>query len=154
MKRMVLIPEEILLRYEERDKQRIENTYNDSPEGVMYGGGEDYEEILENSKRDRQRAINTYYDPPVGIYYEPPKGIMYGGGEDTLSSEMIIRAIEIDLRTPVFSYSSIPPVGTSRDFVSLCGKQCDQMCSYIYIKILKITSVYVRFVARFTKFGS
>ena len=39
MKRMILIPEERLLRYEERNKQRIENTYNDLPEGVMYGGG-------------------------------------------------------------------------------------------------------------------
>ena len=99
MKRMVLIPEERLLRYEERDKQRVENTYNDSPEGAMYGGGEDFEEILENSKRDRQRAINTYYDPPEGIFYDAPKGIMYGGGEDTLSSEMIIRAIPKTMKT-------------------------------------------------------
>ena len=38
MKRMVLIPEERLLRYEERDKQRTEN--RDLPEGIMYGGGE------------------------------------------------------------------------------------------------------------------
>ena len=37
MKRMVLIPEERLLRYEERDKQRAEN-------GIMYGGGDDSEE--------------------------------------------------------------------------------------------------------------
>ena len=36
MKRMVLIPEEKLLRYEERDKQRPEN-------GIMYGGGEEEE---------------------------------------------------------------------------------------------------------------
>ena len=49
MKRMVLIPEERLLRYEERDKQRAENTYNDLPEGIMYGGGEDSEETLEDS---------------------------------------------------------------------------------------------------------
>ena len=34
MKRMVLIPEERLLRYEERDKQKPEN-------GIMYGGGEE-----------------------------------------------------------------------------------------------------------------
>ena len=33
MKRMVLIPEERLLRYEERDKQRAE-------QDIMYGGGE------------------------------------------------------------------------------------------------------------------
>ena len=33
MKRMVLIPEERLLRYEERDKQRSENR-----DGIMYGG--------------------------------------------------------------------------------------------------------------------
>ena len=32
MKRMVLIPEERLLRYEERDKQRGE-------QDIMYGGG-------------------------------------------------------------------------------------------------------------------
>ena len=49
MKRMVLIPEERLLRYEERDKQRAENTYNDLPEGIMYGGGEDSEETQEDS---------------------------------------------------------------------------------------------------------
>ena len=36
MKRMVLIPEERLLRYEERDKQRVENR-----DGIMYGGGEE-----------------------------------------------------------------------------------------------------------------
>ena len=39
MKRMVLIPEERLLRYEERDKQRAEHR-ND----IMYGGGEEEEE--------------------------------------------------------------------------------------------------------------
>ena len=39
MKRMVLIPEERLLRYEERDKQRAEHR-----DGIMYGGGEDSEE--------------------------------------------------------------------------------------------------------------
>ena len=40
MKRMVLIPEERLLRYEERDKQRPE---------IMYGGGEEEEEPQEDS---------------------------------------------------------------------------------------------------------
>ena len=39
---MVLIPEERLLRYEERDKQRAEN-------GMMYGGGEEEEEPQEDS---------------------------------------------------------------------------------------------------------
>ena len=39
MKRMVLIPEERLLRYEERDKQRIEHR-----DDIMYGGGEKEEE--------------------------------------------------------------------------------------------------------------
>ena len=39
MKRMVLIPEERLLRYEERDKQRTEHR-----DDIMYGGGEDSEE--------------------------------------------------------------------------------------------------------------
>ena len=39
MKRMVLIPEERLLRYEERDKQRG-NPRND----IMYGGGEEEDE--------------------------------------------------------------------------------------------------------------
>ena len=46
MKHMVLVPEERLLHYEERDKQRTEN---DLPEGIMYGGGEDWEETLEDS---------------------------------------------------------------------------------------------------------
>ena len=39
MKRMVLIPEERLLRYEERDKQRGEHR-----DDIMYGGGEEEEE--------------------------------------------------------------------------------------------------------------
>ena len=47
MKRMVLIPEERLLRYEERDKQRAEN--RNLPKGIMYGGGEDSEEMQEDS---------------------------------------------------------------------------------------------------------
>ena len=38
MKRMVLIPEERLLRYEERDKQRVEHR-----DDIMYGGGEEEE---------------------------------------------------------------------------------------------------------------
>ena len=38
MKRMVLIPEERLLRYEERDKQRAEHRGD-----IMYGGGEEEE---------------------------------------------------------------------------------------------------------------
>ena len=46
---MVLIPEERLLRYEERNKQRAENTYNDLPEGIMHGKGEDSKETLEDS---------------------------------------------------------------------------------------------------------
>ena len=40
MKRMVLIPEERLLRYEERDKQKPE---------IMYGGGEEEEEPQEDA---------------------------------------------------------------------------------------------------------
>ena len=39
---MVLIPEERLLRYKERDKQRPEN-------GMMYGGGEEEEEPQEDA---------------------------------------------------------------------------------------------------------
>ena len=39
MKRMVLIPEERLLRYEERDKQKTENG-----DAIMYGGGEETRE--------------------------------------------------------------------------------------------------------------
>ena len=39
---MVLIPEERLLRYEERDKQKPEH-------GMMYGGGEEEEEPQEDS---------------------------------------------------------------------------------------------------------
>ena len=44
MKRMVLIPEERLLRYEERDKQRGEHS-----DDIMYGGGEKEEEEEEDS---------------------------------------------------------------------------------------------------------
>ena len=48
MKRMVLIPEERLLRYEERDKQRTENR-----DGIMYGEGED----SEDSKETREDSL-------------------------------------------------------------------------------------------------
>ena len=44
MKRMVLIPEERLLRYEERNKQRAEHR-----DDIMYGGGEDSDEPQEDS---------------------------------------------------------------------------------------------------------
>ena len=44
MKRMVLIPEERLLRYKERDKQRVGHR-----DDIMYGGGEDSDEPLEDS---------------------------------------------------------------------------------------------------------
>ena len=40
MKRMVLIPEERLLRYEERDKQRVEHR-----DDIMYGGGEETDSL-------------------------------------------------------------------------------------------------------------
>ena len=43
MKRMVLIPEERLLRYEERDKQKPE---------IMYGGGEEEEEEEEEEPQE------------------------------------------------------------------------------------------------------
>ena len=49
MKRMVLIPEERLLHYEERDKQRTENR-----DGIMYGGGED----SEDSKETREDSLS------------------------------------------------------------------------------------------------
>ena len=50
MKRMVLIPEERLLRYEERDKQRPENR-----DGIMYGGGED----SKDSKETREDSLSV-----------------------------------------------------------------------------------------------
>ena len=50
MKRMVLIPEERLLRYEERDKQRTENR-----DGIMYGGGED----SKDSKETREDSLSV-----------------------------------------------------------------------------------------------
>ena len=44
---MVLIPEERLLRYEERDKQRAEHR-----DDIMYGGGEEEEEEEEEEETD------------------------------------------------------------------------------------------------------
>ena len=49
---MVLIPEERLLRYEERDKQRTEHR-----DDIMYGGGEDSEETDSLSVEMIVRAI-------------------------------------------------------------------------------------------------
>ena len=85
MKRMVLIPEERLLRYEERDRERLGDA--DSPEGIMHSGG----------MGDFDIAINKFYEPPTGI--NPPKISMYGGGEDGLSSEMIVRGIPKTMKT-------------------------------------------------------
>ena len=55
---MVLIPEERLLRYEERDKQRTENR-----DGIMYGGGEDSEET--RVVIDCQFSVNLISAPPL-----------------------------------------------------------------------------------------
>ena len=48
MKRMVLIPEERLLRYEERDKQKPE---------IMYGGGEEEEEEEEEEPQEDALSV-------------------------------------------------------------------------------------------------
>ena len=75
MKRMVLIPEERLLRYEERDKQKAKN--NNLPEGIMYGGGEDSEESQDST------------DIPYRSYRD----------FESLSDEMIVRGIPKTMKT-------------------------------------------------------
>ena len=67
MKRMVLIPEEKLLRYEERDKQRPENR-----DGMMYGGGEE-EEPQEDSL-----SVVIYSRFGVAIRITAPLSEYYG----------------------------------------------------------------------------
>ena len=69
MKRMVLIPEERLLRYEERDKQRPENE-------MMYGGGKE-EEPQEDSLsvemivRGIPKTMKTRAEALVVMYWHP-----------------------------------------------------------------------------------
>ena len=71
MKRMVLIPEERLLRYEERDKQKAKNL----PERIMHGGGgEDLKESQDST----------------GIPYQDV---------ESLTDEMIVRGIPKTMKT-------------------------------------------------------
>ena len=66
---MVLIPEERLLRYEERDKQKTENR-----DGIMYGGGEDSEETQEDSL---SVVLYSYYS--THLNKRPPFRVGSGG---------------------------------------------------------------------------
>ena len=52
MKRMVLIPEERLLRYEERDKQRGEHRKD-----IMHGGGEEEDEEEETDSLSAEMIV-------------------------------------------------------------------------------------------------
>ena len=56
MKRMVLIPEEKLLRYEQRDKEDSK-----LPEGVMYGGGGTEEAVRGIPKNMKVYYCHGYY---------------------------------------------------------------------------------------------
>ena len=100
MKRMVLIPEEKLIRYEERDKQRGEQD-----------GGE--KEQLNDQPPTNEQAGGSIFPIhyPVGNYpghhylYNYPKypGSMIGRGEEdgerSMSIEMIVRGIPKSMKS-------------------------------------------------------
>ena len=91
MKRMVLIPEERLLRYEQRDKENVK--------GVMYGGGvgekEEREEAVRGipkSMKKGARVLLTRLKEKADDDSEEKRG-------DSLTTEMIVRGIPKTMKT-------------------------------------------------------
>ena len=89
MKRMVLIAEERLLRYEQRDKENAE--------GVMYGGGVEEEEeeeavrgIPKSMKKGAQVLLSCLKEKDDGSEEKR---------EDSLTPEMIVRGIPKTMKT-------------------------------------------------------
>ena len=96
MKRMVLIPEERLLRYEQRDKERVEDTHvtNELPERVMYGvGAEEAVRGIPKTMKTGARALLTRLkEREDGVDSEETR-------EDSLTPEMIVRGIPKTMKT-------------------------------------------------------
>ena len=88
MKRMVLIPEERLLRYEQRDKENVK--------GVMYGGGAGEKEeavrgIPKSMKKGAQVLLSRLKEKDDGDSEEKREG--------SLTTEMIVRGIPKTMKT-------------------------------------------------------
>ena len=92
MKRMVLIPEERLLRYEQRDKENVK--------GVMYGGGEGEKEereeavrgIPKSMKKGAQVLLSRLKEKDDNDDSEEKRG-------GSLTTEMIVRGIPKTMKT-------------------------------------------------------
>ena len=89
MKRMVLIPEERLLRYEQRDKENVK--------GIMYGGGVREKEeavrgIPKSMKKGAQVLLSRLKEKADDNDSEEKQG-------DSLTTEMIVRGIPKTMKT-------------------------------------------------------
>ena len=90
MKRMVLIPEERLLRYEQRDKENGER--------VMHGGGagkkEEKEEVVRSIPKSMKKGARVLLSR-----LKEKKDDSEEKREDSLTSEMIVRGIPKTMKT-------------------------------------------------------
>ena len=92
MKRMVLIPEERLLRYEQRDKENVK--------GVMYGGGVEEKEVKEEAVRGIPKFMKK--GARVLLSRLKEKGDDDNSEEKrggSLTTEMIVRGIPKTMKT-------------------------------------------------------
>ena len=90
MKRMVLIPEERLLRYEQRDKENVE--------GVMYGGGVGKKEEREEAVRGIPKSMKKGAQVLLTRLKEKDDD-SEEKREDSLTTEMIVRGIPKTMKT-------------------------------------------------------
>ena len=123
MKRMVLIPEERLLRYEERDKQRAEHR-ND----IMYGGGEEEEEetdslSVEMIVRGIPKTMKSRAEALLAHLKERGDVIMWDDiGQVLLDSVLIPKSNISDLVSDAMrSRKHFNPVGV-REFYNVLNK--------------------------------
>ena len=121
MKRMVLIPEERLLRYEERDKQKTENR-----DGIMYGGGEETREdslSVEMIVRGIPKTMKTRAEALLAHLKERGDVIMWDDmGQVLLDGVLIPKSNISDLVSDAIrSRKHFNPVGV-REFNNVLNK--------------------------------
>ena len=121
MKRMVLIPEERLLRYEERDKQKTKNR-----DGIMYGGGEETREdslSVEMIVRGIPKTMKTRAEALLAHLKERGDVIMWDDmGQVLLDGVLIPKSNISDLVSDAMrSRKHFNPVGV-REFYNVLNK--------------------------------
>ena len=91
MKRMVLIPEERLLRYEQRDKENVE--------GVMYGGGVGEKEEREEAVRGIPKSMKKGAQVLLSRLKKKDDDDSEEKRGGSLTTEMIVRGIPKTMKT-------------------------------------------------------